>query len=313
MSSRTPFRSHLLQQWTQHGRRPPMAAVPWLRPAPTSRSEEGPPRRTHGPDDEQPCRSDSTSTSSIVGSAGGQTLSSIDSSSFSSWSTKNIVYDGNSFHRGFASGGRGGSSGEGGKGVAAASAAFSTTSSIPSAPTDDGENARAPTDDEIRNDDDHLSRQLHSLLLSRRTAARPLVFSTSNDASEPRRAELEHLRDASDRAVQAAQTAPNHKRTEPFTFTRFWCASRSANTLADICYQVTLRHTKSEPVARKKREKWSQIPAFLVATVHDNQQAAEATEENGGSFDLYEQLEYSPPLTLRQLEDVRVMILLLLL
>jgi hypothetical protein len=61
----------------------------------------------------------------------------------------------------------------------------------------------------------------------------------------------------------------------------------------------------SEPVARKKREKWLQIPAFLVALVHNNQNPT--TKEIGGSNDddaIYDPLEYVPPNSERQLEDV---------
>jgi hypothetical protein len=149
-----------------------------------------------------------------------------------------------------------------------------------------------------------ISKQFHSVLLSRRTAAKPLVFTTSNDTPKLREMEKEYLRNALDRAVQASQMAPNHKRTEPFTFTRIWFGSQSATELAEICYEVTLLRQKSEPVARNKREKWSQIPAFLVTTVHNNQQADDYMLEDYGINDLYTQVEYSPPITVRQLEDV---------
>jgi hypothetical protein len=160
------------------------------------------------------------------------------------------------------------------------------------------------TDHEEDGDDpDDFLEQFHSILLSRRTAAKPLVFAASSDTPELRNMEMTYLHNALDRAVQASQMAPNHKRTEPFTFARIWYGSQSANTLAEICYQMTLRQ-KSEPMAKKKKEKWAQIPAFLVTTVHNNQQANELIDAHGISDDPYTQVEYSPPMTVRQLEDV---------
>ena len=49
----------------------------------------------------------------------------------------------------------------------------------------------------------------------------------------------------------------------------------------------------------RKREKWSNIPAFVVATVSAMEdQASRASEE-----DSYKDLPYVPPTTIRQLED----------
>ncbi|KAL3895603.1 MAG: hypothetical protein SGARI_007401 [Bacillariaceae sp.] len=152
------------------------------------------------------------------------------------------------------------------------------------------------------NSQQELAAELQSLLLSRQTAAKPLVHKTpENDTS--REDEIVKLRAALDKAVEAAMMAPNHKRTEPLSFKRIWANTNAAATLADICYQVTLRKKQSEPVARNKREKWSQIPAFLVALVHNNQ-AGVNVEEIDDKSDDFSQLRYSPPTTERQLEDV---------
>jgi hypothetical protein len=147
-----------------------------------------------------------------------------------------------------------------------------------------------------------LAQELQSLLRSRQTAAKPLLFSTAPD-TPMQQEEIDKLRPALDRAVQAAMMAPNHKRTEPFSFKRIWAHTHAATALADICFEVTFRRKKSELVARKKQEKWAQIPAFLVALVHNNQAKVEV-DSDMDETDNFSSLKYSPPMTERQLEDV---------
>ncbi|KAG7368051.1 nitroreductase family protein [Nitzschia inconspicua] len=292
MSSRTPFRSHLLQQWTQQGLRPPAAAIPWLRPS-SAAEQRNHYTANHQQDETRRHHTGSTS-SSVNSSSGGRdrrschTLSSIESSF--SWS--NGFQDSSSIKT---------KSIQSRKSTTTTprhhfAVSFSTVVVRQNAHQVD---AAVSSNDGSSND---LPKQFYSLLLSRRTAAKPLVFSTSSDSPDLLGLERKHLCEALDRAVRAAQMAPNHKRTEPFTFTRFWSGSRTAETLADICYQVTLRQ-KSEPVARKKREKWSRIPAFLVATVHENQQPLLQVDEYDDDDSVYVPLEYTPPMTNRQLED----------
>jgi hypothetical protein len=167
-----------------------------------------------------------------------------------------------------------------------------------------------------------LSDAMQALLMSRRTVSK-LVHTTSADAPAvaenhefnmkmnsrlTRENEDQLLMAAMDRAVRVGQMAPNHKQTEPFSFRRFLWSSQSARALADICFQVTLARKGSEPLARKKREKWAQIPAFLVTLVHENQEPLEAPQQTTGDTlndpSLFEALEYLPPNTERQLEDV---------
>ena len=93
-----------------------------------------------------------------------------------------------------------------------------------------------------------------------------------------------------ERAVLCGCQAPNHKRTEPFSFERMIALSPAREPLADIFYHVTLckqqqkqknnnNNNKSmqqqdlvtlkemEQTAQRKRDKWSQTPAFLVTVV----------------------------------------------
>jgi hypothetical protein len=134
---------------------------------------------------------------------------------------------------------------------------------------------------------------LQSFLLNRRTATR------LTHCFEKREAEGQLLRAALDRAVECAQMAPNHKRTEPFSFRRFLAGSLAAQQLAEIPYQVTLSSCSSAPNAEAKRKKWLEIPAFLVTLVHENQSSSVSTTTSP-----YEPLPYTPPETERQLEDV---------
>ena len=144
-----------------------------------------------------------------------------------------------------------------------------------------------------------MSRAFQSLLMNRRTATR--LTAPASALTE----EQEHNKTIAllDRAVACAQMAPNHKRTEPFSFVRFLAGSQAAATLADIAYQVSLRKTGSEPNAASKRRKWLQIPAFLVTLVHENQDSMKVLESSLG-LDEYDLMTYLPPETERQLEDV---------
>jgi nitroreductase len=159
---------------------------------------------------------------------------------------------------------------------------------------------------------------------------------------------------ALDRAVLCGYAAPNHRRTEPFTFRRIVAPSAKTRDLADVAYHVQLhklqlqrrrklqqqqesqvstfhQHDNSNPSgsaaleeaedaqsAQRKRDKWSQIPAFLVATVKapslleiggDVARKCDGTaglDVDGGGLAsrfLYEPAQYTPPSTIRELED----------
>ena len=101
---------------------------------------------------------------------------------------------------------------------------------------------------------------------------------------------------AIERAVQCAMSAPNHKRTEPFTFKQILSSSSSAIELAEIAYHAALR-SKGEDVAHAKREKWSKIPAFLVALVNGQ------PDQNTSCKDQYTPIDIVMPISERQLED----------
>jgi len=141
----------------------------------------------------------------------------------------------------------------------------------------------------------NLPSAFQSLLQTRRTTSRFSALTSTMPIYE----EADYWNDALERAVLCGYQAPNHKRTEPFTFKRMVAPSRSTERLADIAYNVNLRKGKSEEKAHQKRDKWSQIPAFLVATVQE-----ESLYENYiETLNEYDQLPYVPPQTERALED----------
>lgn len=142
-----------------------------------------------------------------------------------------------------------------------------------------------------------IARSLQSLLKHRRTAT---GLAHSFDDAGDRQMEQQELVQALHRAVACAQMAPNHKRTEPFSFRQILHSSQAAQSVAEIAYQVAA-NTKSISVAENKRAKWSEIPAFLVTLVHRNQKPVH------NSSDVYKALPYSPPETERQLEDVSIL------
>jgi hypothetical protein len=143
-----------------------------------------------------------------------------------------------------------------------------------------------------------MTTAFQALLMNRRTATRLKGGADDGNSSFTEQRLIEAL----DRAVECAQMAPNHKRTEPFSFRRFLRGSKTAQDLADISYNVTLKKNGSEPDARAKRQKWLEIPGFLVILVHDNQ--SDENSQGPSQTDTYELLRYSPPETERQLEDV---------
>ena len=151
--------------------------------------------------------------------------------------------------------------------------------------------------------DPSMATVFQSLLKNRRTATHwkaPILHEESSSSA----AGEQKLRMALDRAVACAQMAPNHKRTEPFSFKRFLMGSKAATDLANISYNVTLRKSGSEPNAQAKRQKWLAIPGFLVMLVHENQSSNERRSVLCETDDDYALLPYSPPETERQLEDV---------
>ena len=112
-----------------------------------------------------------------------------------------------------------------------------------------------------------------------------------------------YWRDVLLRAAECGYTAPNHKRTEPFTFKSIVVPSK-IDELANVAYQVELRKQRNkEPSfalekAEKKKQKWKSIPAYLVALVEAQQAQVPETIS-----DDYEEIPFVAPASERELED----------
>ncbi|KAL3777341.1 hypothetical protein HJC23_010143 [Cyclotella cryptica] len=155
---------------------------------------------------------------------------------------------------------------------------------------------------------------LQRLIASRRTVSNfiqsPRSYHDTNDSSLE--ISREFLRSAIKRGVECASTAPNHKMTEPATFYRILAPSAASERLLDIVYEVTLRRLLKQRLsgeeachseALRKKEKWANIPAFLVVTVggmNDQTPSLPAPEDEN---DYFSELPYVAPSDTRQLED----------
>ena len=159
-----------------------------------------------------------------------------------------------------------------------------------------------------------------NLLRTRRTTSkfRTSTLTDEDDNNTENLLTAEQYRAALHRAVLAGRAAPNHKRTEPFSFRRLVGPTPATERLADIAQQVYLRSRKdttADPAmvvaaAQRKRDKWSQVPAFLVTLVfttkpgedsNNNDFTPIATTANDQS--LYDPLPFQPPTCERALED----------
>jgi nitroreductase len=202
--------------------------------------------------------------------------------------------------------------------------------------------ALRPSADVVSPTEEKLPQLFQNLILTRRTRSHfaPMI-PTSDDTKEDgiSSADASTRRfwtDALDRAVLCGYAAPNHRRTEPFTFRRLVAPSSKTRDLADLAYQVQLRKlqlqrrrkeeqqeqseecrsdeasgsaaTQAEAddarSAQRKHDKWNQIPAFLVATVKAPSlvQGEDGPSEPSNSW-RYEPIEYKAPATIRELED----------
>jgi len=157
-----------------------------------------------------------------------------------------------------------------------------------------------------------------------------LTLKSANDSQkdeEKDRPELQ-LAMAIRQAVKMAKTTTNARRNNndqsradeedapPFTFRRLLSSSCSGQRLIDICFEVALRTTSDDAFPRNERDTWSEVPAFLVAIVHNNQNetpvmattatttnVVEKDDDDDDDNDPYKVLCYSPPVNEGQLED----------
>lgn len=285
MSASSPFRSHLLQQWTKGAGRSPIGVATWLKKAIDEDTEE---------DNSNP-RSQ-TQSSNLYRST--QTLSSKDvslSSMHASWSAsvkrkKNEVKN----HDVLSSTGL-------------SSAAVATDNH-------DEEKNNIPLGS-LKVDRNYVTRKLYSDAINSMMTPRGGAAAASNATDDDERREL--LKTAIDRAVRVAQikcsSSQNGEVVVPFAFRRFFSNSYSSERLTEIGVRVNnkLAQTKNiddehnKAMNNFKVKEWSNnnVPAFIVALVHNNQRATNEEEELNDN-DPFEAMEYSPPETEQNLEDV---------
>lgn len=292
MSAISPFRSHLLQQWARqaHGRAP-AAVAPWLKSSNNMGAHQG--------TTEDPAVSlhHSEELSSRGYSNIAPSISMLDSDSYSTTLGPRRVspeqVDARTFVTVTTPDARADSKVKGEERAMSPSRDHHGALLAADEKVEQSDNYQRIYHDE--DDESSMAFKFQSILMDRRTSTNLTVSSSSQN----------ELCQALDRAVACAQMAPNHKRTEPFSFLRFMAGSEAAKKLARIAYEVSLREKGSVPNAESKQRKWLRISGFLVALVHENQGEAKINHASSDQ-DEYDLLPYLAPETERQLEDVRV-------
>ncbi|OEU17522.1 hypothetical protein FRACYDRAFT_260902 [Fragilariopsis cylindrus CCMP1102] len=287
MSASSPFRSHLLQQWTKGAGRSPIGVATWLKKAIDEDTEE---------DNSNPRRSQ-TQSSNLYRST--QTLSSKDvslSSMHALWSASVKRKKNEVKNRDVLSS------------TGLSSAAVATENH-------DEEKNDIPLGS-LTVDRNYITRKLYSdAINSMMTPKGGAAASNATDDDERR----ELLKTAIDRAVRVAQINCSSSQNGevvvvPFAFRRFFSNSQSSERLTEIGCRVNnkLAQTKNnddehnKAMNNSKVKEWSNnnVPAFIVALVHNNQRATnEKEEEELNDNDPFEAMEYSPPETEQNLED----------
>jgi len=339
MSARSPFRSHLLQQWTS-SRRSPIVVQQWLQQATSDEEEEG-----FSTASVSARRHRERNRRSLHHSCNqhGPSMSSVDSSPSGSlaattpWAVSLKSHDD----------------------IKEANHRENELSSIGlsvSLPLDDKLSQRVESDNEIiangKQKDVNFQRimlgsdflyrsatkpspdALHEMATHRKVVTNecgmpsmknkinypmnPLDLSSTSNNTQDSNTQRDHRREkelkmAIDRAITFSKTANVRNRhlhraeaEPPFSFRKMLSSSRSGRQLIDICFRVTLKTTNDEFLARKERKRWSKAPAFLVAIAHNNQKEvhlASISTKLDDNDENYKALDYSPPINERQLED----------
>lgn len=156
------------------------------------------------------------------------------------------------------------------------------------------------------------AQSMQQLITSRRTVSNflPHPPSSSSSIENAILSSQRILQDAIQRGVECAMSAPNHKITEPTTFHQILTPSTASERLLDISYEVTYQRLLLNKLsgveacrneAIRKRDKWANVPAFLVAAVGGMEDQYNHETEDVRSP--YEELPLIPPRSIQQLED----------
>ena len=291
MSARSPFRSHLLQQWT-NSRRSPIAMQQWLRQETIHEEEE---QGTH------PKQHSSPSRRFVHTSRDSLNLSSVDTTPSIAFMAQPTSLAASLKSKEKQNTSRGSATAS-----VAASASVDYRPRIGSALFDVELPGHMILHPNCRTKPPH-SRN-HSIVdivgESTNSSSRLQItnYSRTEHSNNPREIQLAR---AIDRAVKISKSTHHNSNRgkQPLTFRRFFSWSRSGQTLLDICYEATLQTTGETALAHQEKEAWSQTPAYVVAIVHDNQASTTSTSDHDNRF---KALRYSPPTTEEQLQDVSV-------
>lgn len=151
---------------------------------------------------------------------------------------------------------------------------------------------------------------VQSIIISRRTVSN--YAPKSSWESYPQKILM--IRQAIFRAITCAIQAPNHRRTEPWTF-------------KTLIYPSTKRQALLNLIHDDKRQRWDNVPAFVVALVHGQpnqveelslslpkpshdelQNAVSPTNYStiNSGISLQHEVPLIPPSTMQQMEDVSI-------
>ena len=307
MNGAAPFRSHLMQQFAAQARnqsRPPIAL--FSMGSNNSSSSGNSVVSSHNASDDRLRRNHRCTTSKKNTSVGRQAASS--SQQLSSVSTTSSA---SQVRRSYDS----------------TVVRYSSTKSSVAEEANDKVSTRSSS---TLDNNDTLSLSQDALHFQNLITSRRTISNYSNN--EQHHNDTAYLRAAIRRGVQCAVSAPNHKLTQPTTYHCILSPSTAYDTLLDIVYEVTLHRLKQQQLcgeeacineARRKREKWSSVPAFLAVTVNLNRMDNESNTTSSSVVDTtnstssavtnheegynrYAELPFNPtatPYNTRQMED----------
>ena len=291
MSARSPFRSHLLQQWT-NSRRSPIAMQQWLRQERIHEEEE----QAH------PKQHSSPSRRSFHTSRDSLNLSSVDNTASIAFMAQQSTSLGASL--------KSKEKQNPSRGSATASVAASTSVDyrprIGNAIFDVEFPGHMILHPNCRTKAPYSRTESIVDIVGESTNSSSRLqitnYSRTEHSNNPREIQLAR---AIDRAVKISKSTHHNSNNgkQSLTFRRFFSWSRSGQALLDICYEATLQTTGEMALAHQEKESWSETPAYVVAIVHDNQASTTSTSDHDNRL---KSLRYSPPTTEEQLQDVSV-------
>jgi hypothetical protein len=151
-----------------------------------------------------------------------------------------------------------------------------------------------------------------NLLITRRTTSN---YQPLEGDKHEKQEKLLKLQAAIQRAVECAVQAPNHKLTEPYTFKTLTAMGGGGSNTRDDMLNLLEKHIQFKKggdakAGMYKKEKWSQVPAFVVALCGNQPDQGDETWRSSTKEHkeraAYDEMPFVAPSTLRQVEDVSI-------